>query len=476
MTINHNEATMSKKLMRCIYCGLLQDEPKGIKECQRCGGELAFEDLRSTIDAGSYLRTQLELDQVQAPSGKNVDRYLLVTLETPPAVPPEQSAPQKSGRAPMNFAVVLDVSGSMQGEKLTQAKRAVQLSLHHLLDGDTISMVTFSSDVRTVLEPKTVSQDACRLVESLLKEINATGMTALDGGLEKGIEKALRKMQDNNLVMLLSDGQANVGETDLEMIGQRALAGRRRGLVISSLGIGADYNEALMAEIASQGGGRFYHLQEAQQIPAYLSGELGEAANIAARKTVLEINLPPGAALIPLSSAYPAEQEGLIVRVSIGDIPCGLELEVPLRLTLFAQKEGARLRVGGGVEYISPAGNRLSSTLNQVTVRFVSSSEFQLRQGVAAPVVEKVIQYRQAAYVLGITRTRSRSVEDAQIQASREAQSLREYAALLGEEEIEKMDQDLGDRLNILAASPSLAKSRVSDAHAFVRKARKFDP
>ena len=56
----------------------------------------------------------------------------------------------------------------------------------------------------------------------------------------------------------------------------RALGARTKHLVVSTLGVGSDYNEALMVEIATQGGGRFYHVQHANEISAYLTGELGE--------------------------------------------------------------------------------------------------------------------------------------------------------------------------------------------------------
>jgi len=54
--------------MRCLFCGLLQDEPEGVKTCQRCGGELAFEDAQTISEGRSYLKTQMELDQVNAPA------------------------------------------------------------------------------------------------------------------------------------------------------------------------------------------------------------------------------------------------------------------------------------------------------------------------------------------------------------------------------------------------------------------------
>ena len=79
-------------LMRCQFCGLLQDEPTGIKECQRCGGELVFESPIKETQSGFYLEAQMELDQINAPAGQTVDRHLLISLRTPEKVPPEFSA------------------------------------------------------------------------------------------------------------------------------------------------------------------------------------------------------------------------------------------------------------------------------------------------------------------------------------------------------------------------------------------------
>ncbi len=463
-----------KQLMRCLYCGLLQDEPAGVKECARCGGELSFENQPTRHKGDSYLLAQLELDQVQAPAGRNVDRYLLATLVTPLEVPPEHAAPKTAGRPPINLTVVLDNSGSMAGAKLFQAKEAVRQSLRYLVEGDALGLVIFSSTVRCVLEPTPVTANVRRVVESALDEIDSTGMTALDGGLEMGLERCLEKPRTTNLVMLLSDGQTNVGETDLEKIGQRAWGGRQKGLVVSALGIGADYNEALMSEIANQGGGRFYHLSEPGQIPRYLTGELGEAAMVAARQAVLELELPTGAALIPFSAAYPAEQVDNKVRVLIGDIACDQELEIPLRLTLYAQPTGARLSVTGQVLYSSPASQPLASNFNRVTVRFVSPESFELRQGLALPVAEKVMPHLRASYVLGVNRAAAINPERARKLADQELETLRSYAKLLGDDQAVVMEDDLSTSLNMFAASPAQAKMRVHDAHAVGRKLRDF--
>jgi Ca-activated chloride channel family protein len=312
------------------------------------------------------------------------------------------------------------------------------------------------------------------VTESALQEITATGMTALDGGLELGITKAGQKSLQNNLVLLLSDGQANVGETDLEKIGRRSQAARQQGLTLSTLGVGSDYNEALMAEIAIQGGGRYYHIQSAPQIAAYLTGELGEAANLAARNTKLVINLPPGGMLMPLSAAYPAEMVGIQASVNIGDIPCDVELEIPLRLTLLSQPAGTRLSLDGQVNIHSPAGNLLSTPLNRVTVRFLSEQDFTLREGLVQPTAERVFKHLRAAQVLSTSRIMASRPQAGAKEAKRGLDAVRAYSELVGTREAQASLNNLQNDLRVMAASPAQAKAQVNAAFKVQRSTKDF--
>ena len=456
-------------LMRCLYCGLLQDEPQGVKICARCGGELVFE-LRRTDR--SYVRAQMELDQIQAPADQIVDRYLAVTIQTPVQVPEEEAAPTASGREPMGFVAVLDVSGSMRGQKLAAAKEAARQAVRRLQDGDIFSLVTFASQVETVLEPVVVDRGLRDHVSGVLEGVQASGSTALCGGLEAGVAAAEARRQESNLVLLLSDGQANEGETDLEKIGQRAFAARKRGITTSTLGVGTDYNEALMVEVATQGGGRFYHVLHAHQIVPYVAGELGEASAVAARAATARLTLPAGTGLYPLSAAYPVRQSG----VSLGDIPVDTELEVVLRLLLPSQAAGSRLPIEGTLAYRSPAGNELETTLNVVTVRFVPTSEFERRDGVVAPVVERVLHHMQARSVLGSARVAALHGQAAAAeQAKMSVAELHSYASLLGEEQADELVAEQRATFRSMAAAPAASKAAVSLAYRRHRATRDFD-
>jgi len=459
-------------LMRCPFCGHLQDEPAGVKECAQCGGGLEFEP-QPPAGGGSYLQAQLELDQVAAPAGRNVERHLLVTLRTPAQVPAAEMPPAAQERPPVNFTAVVDVSGSMQGEKLHQAGEAVRQALHCLHAGDVFALVTFNNEVACPCEPVVLDAASLRRAEESLTGLRAGGMTALDGGLALGLEKALVHRQETNLVLLLSDGQTNVGEKDLEVIGLRAQKARQQGVLVSALGVGLDYNEALLAEIASQGGGRFYHLEHARQIPAYVAGELKDVAGLAARGLQVHLDLPPGATLVPLSAAFPVSQQGTRAVVEVGDLPPATELEIPLRLALLAQRAGARLQVEGKLTFRSPAGNALELSLNRVTVRFMAAGKFSLQQGVAAPVVERVLEQMRAVNVLEHARLYSRQPQEADKHTAGSVQVMRAYAALLGEARADQEAQRLSERFSAMHADRGTSKQAVAAAYTSMRGGKK---
>ena len=461
------------KLMRCLFCGLLQDEPKGAKTCSRCGGELEYEQ-KPLAGASSYIQVQMELDQVNAPAGQDVDRYVLVTLRTPPEVPAREKAPTKSGREPINFTAVLDVSGSMSGEKINQAREAVRQALARLQDGDIFSLVTFSSEEKCLQEPVVIDPCSRTQIAQSIDKITAGGNTALCAGLELGLAKAHSFIQKSNLVLMLSDGQANVGETDLEKIGTHAAVARKEGITTSALGIGLDYNEALMSNLASEGGGRFYHLQNAHQIGPFLTGELGEMVNYAAREAELVLQLPPGSALIPLSTAYPSATHDQRVTVTIGVIPCDVELEIPMRLILPAQNEGTKLSVEGELRFLSPADHSYVAPLNRVTLRFVRQSGFRITEGVVTPVAEKILEQMRATQVVHYSTLRARRPQQAMAEAQKDLDLLSQYAERLGHERARTERENLESDFNRMTFDPLAAKLGIFNANMRTRGTKDF--
>jgi hypothetical protein len=105
--------------------------------------------------------------------------------------------------------------------------------------------------------------------------------------------------------------------------------------------------------------------------------------------------------------------------MAFGDIPTDTELEAPIRVTLPAHTPGSKLSFEGAVTCRSPAGHALKTALNRVTVRFMEQPAFHLRDGVVAPVVERVLDHMKAASVLGVARVLAQDAPAAARQAAR---------------------------------------------------------
>jgi Ca-activated chloride channel family protein len=243
---------------------------------------------------------------------------------------------------------------------------------------------------------------------------------------------------------------------------------RGKGVTVSSLGVGRDYNEALMAEIAIDGGGRFYHLADAGQIAAYLTGELGEMASLAARNAVVALDLPGGAAVQALSAAYPVRG----TQVTLGDIPAATTLEVVLRVLIPPQEAGTRLPVTGTLSYRSPAGNALATVLNQVTVRYDLDAPFALTDGVVRPTARRVLEHMQSAGVLSTSKAATRSLRVARREGNAALDAMRKYAAILGEDDAKQEILAEGADVLRVMSSGTLSGRAKAATHAAMRRQR----
>ncbi len=178
-----------------------------------------------------------------APSGE--DGYALITV----------SPPARLGRTtPRDLTFVIDISGSMSGQKLVQAKAAGVQFLNSLERGDRFRLIAFSSDVRDWRgEWSSVNEESIRSATRFLEELRATGGTNIDGAMAAALSADSPRGR-LPLVLLLTDGAPTVGETNADAIARNAadLRGKAR---VFTFGIGADVNAALMEQLALQGRG-----------------------------------------------------------------------------------------------------------------------------------------------------------------------------------------------------------------------------
>jgi hypothetical protein len=161
--------------------------------------------------------------------------------------------------------------------------------------------------------------------------------------------------------------------------------------------------------------------------------------------------------------------------ISVGDIPCDTELEIPLRLALLAQKADTKLSLDGTLKFHSPAGHEIMIAVNRVTVRFLEQGAFQLREGVVLPVAEKVFVQMKANSVLDLSRTRAQRPEDSRKKTEDILAGLHAYADLLGEDRAEKEIHMVKEEFSTSAASPLHAKQSQNAAFRTQHARKDFD-
>jgi Ca-activated chloride channel family protein len=234
----------------------------------------------------------------------------------------------------VNVAFVLDRSGSMGGEKIELVKEAARRALQGLSECDRFSIVVYDDQIDVLVASTPASSEAKRNALERLRGIDARNTTNLADGWLRGAEQvALHQSPDFvNRCLLLTDGLANVGITAPVELERHAAELRRRGVATSTFGVGADFDEALLQAMAQAGGGHFYFIERPQQIPDLIASELGEILETVARDAAIEVRAAEGVLVEPLS-ALVREGHGNNVRILLGDLVSGQELDVVLHLS-----------------------------------------------------------------------------------------------------------------------------------------------
>jgi Ca-activated chloride channel family protein len=207
---------------------------------------------------------------------------------------------EKARRVPMNLAVVLDRSGSMQGAKIEKARQAACVALDQLADDDIFSLVMYDNESEVLIAPERVGGSRNRDdLKARIDRIRPGGGTALHAGVTLGARQIRRNLDKErvNRVILLSDGLANVGPSrtgDLAELGREL---RREGIAVTTVGLGDDYNEDLMTALAEASNANYYYVRDAEKLPGIFSEELGVARSLLARGVTIRITVPEGVRL-----------------------------------------------------------------------------------------------------------------------------------------------------------------------------------
>lgn len=189
----------------------------------------------------------------------------------------------------LNLCVVIDRSESMSGEKLDAAKKSCIDVYKQLNQNDLFTVVVFDHEAEVIVNPQTPKTD----VIDKINRIGSGGQTNLSLGWYLGLLELQTYMTEdhNSRLFLLSDGQANTGETKKATLAQEAFKSRELGISTSTIGIGSDFQEDILEAIATESGGRFWYIVESK-VEDIIEEEFKGALSVAIDRPRIEIRLP----------------------------------------------------------------------------------------------------------------------------------------------------------------------------------------
>lgn len=301
-------------------------------------------------------------------------------------------------RMPVNVCFVLDRSGSMKGEKIERVRQAVSMAVDLLGPQDTAAVVIF--DHRTeVLVPAGLVTDQ-RAVKERVARIRDAGGTKIAPALEKGLREIEREQAGAiRRLVLLTDGQT---ENEDECL-RRAEDAGRMGVPITALGVGKDWNEDLLIEMANRSGGTADYIARPDEITEYFQQTVQQAQNAAVQGATLNLRLVQGVSpravwqVTPLINNLGYRPLGdRDVTVPLGEIETGQGRALLVELLVDPRPVGS-YRVGQAeVVYDVPALGRSGEKARVDLLLTFTADQAQLQQvnpGVMN-IVEKVSAFK----------------------------------------------------------------------------------
>lgn len=308
-------------------------------------------------------------------------------------------------RLPVNLAIVLDKSGSMSsGRKIENAKLAAIEVIERLSSEDVVSFIVYDDEPRVIVPAQKLTNKDIFI--NAIRSISANGSTALYGGVTYGANQVREYAGADyiNRIILLSDGLANVGPQSTQELAALGRSLGCEGISVSTVGLGLDYNEDLMTQLASKSSGNSYFAANSDELPKIFAEEIGEAMTLVASKVKVHLQC--------LHDAQPTTIIGREGKISLQSAEVYID-HIYGKNEKYALLEVDVPKVGTGktislakikVEYFDPYTQRTKNIEKTITLRYDCDRELVNRSlnkqvtrevalTIASETKEKAISY-----------------------------------------------------------------------------------
>ena len=322
------------------------------------------------------------------PAGANPQAAYLLVEAQPGA---------KNESVPLNFCLVLDRSGSMQGPKLAAMKDATKRVIDTLTPQDVVAIVLFDDTVQ-VLTPATAASDKDAL-KAQIDSIEEAGGTAMSGGLQAGLAELQKNATPDRVgaLLLLTDGQTWGDEDQCRALAKDLSAA---GVRITALGLGAEWNEKLLDDLAETTGGASDYVADPAQITSFFQRAVRAAQGTVAQDARLLLRLSrdvtPRAVhrVTPVIANLGYQPIGANeVAVKLGNLEAGAPASVVIDLMVPARAAGS-FRIAQAELHYTPLGGSEEIVKQDVLLEFSADASAPQYDPRVMNLVEKVTAFK----------------------------------------------------------------------------------
>jgi Ca-activated chloride channel homolog len=391
-----------------------------------------------------------------------------------------EATPQGGGvRMPLNLGIVLDRSGSMYDERrLEYVSEAVKYLVDHLGPEDHAAVVAFADKAAIVATAEQVARDKAQTKRAIddIDLLEIGGGTQMALGMAAALAEVEKCYASNRLnrLLLLTDGQTYEERKCLD------LARQQRGRIsCSTLGVGIEFNEKLLMEMAETSDANYHFISDPSTVPDIFSNELQGWRNVALTNAHIAVRLSAGVQVKEVFRSspqiYPLKDADVnadrAVMIPLGDLQAGIENSALMVLVLPPRKPG-RVRVAQAeLCYDTPAAKGQRTSIEIVVNYTLDRASLGKANGYVMNLVDQVsiakLQAQaEAAIVSGNVDKATRLLGNA-IAGTQRLGNTKGTQALIALQDEVKKTQSLAGRA---------AKTQLLTAQATLRKTQRLDP
>ena len=447
-----------------ILAGLVAGGAALLTQARATQGPVKLSPMSALDSSGIHVQAHMQSSHLLLGTDQ---AHMAVTLRAP-------LADGATLRPPVNVAIVIDRSGSMSGEKLRHAKRAARQLVNQLRATDRVAIISYGSDVDVVFRSERATQVTKSAAYRAIDGIYDDGGTNLSGGLLAGRDEITSNPETGAVerIVLISDGLANEGIINRDRLAAMAAQTAERGISITTVGVGLDFDEETMTQVAVSGRGNYYFAESSSILADLFAQELDKLSATIATHARIVLSPGPGVEIVE-AYGYPMESNGRDVLVPIADLHAGEIRKVVFRMRVDAHAVGA-MHIANIEASFRPTDSMSQRSLNIAASAVVTDRQETVLAGRDREAVRHIERARTAEAINEATRQYESGNTAAAIQVlNARRQQVKSIASSMDDDELGAEMQQVADEADKEFAAP--AKSEAGQRARKKNRASAYD-